>query len=133
MRHLERHHKEENEVQNILKHPKNTKERRRALGLLRNNTNFDLFLTGIVRPIRQQNKNENIEYFPCAYCKGLFLKNYLKRHAKSCYVKKQNQILREQGKKDHHLACSQTAIACAMDPTNVISKLNVKVKVCNKI
>ncbi|KAI4455725.1 hypothetical protein MML48_9g00002688 [Holotrichia oblita] len=74
-----------------------------------------------------KNANNNVEsndvYYPCVYCKGVFSKNYLRRHVKNCSVqncKKSTQ---------NCLTMSQTFTACEMDPTNVISKLNVKEKV----
>lgn len=93
MRHLQRHHGFENEVEDILKYPKNSKQRRQALSLLRNSTNFDLYIAGTVRPNRTLIKESDgeINYYPCAYCKGLFLRSYLKRHAKSCISQKSVQ------------------------------------------
>ncbi|KAJ8932570.1 hypothetical protein NQ318_007619 [Aromia moschata] len=44
---LARHHRSEKEVVNALQWPKGSKERRQALSLLRNATNFDLYITGI--------------------------------------------------------------------------------------
>ncbi|KAK4882281.1 hypothetical protein RN001_005600 [Aquatica leii] len=117
VRHLERHHKEEYEVQKLLQTPKNSKERRFALRT--------------TRPVRQVKENKENEYFACAYCKGIFLKNYLKRHCKSCAVKKEKDSLSKNSKNSHHLSCSQTVTACAMDPTNVISKLTIKEQVFN--
>ncbi|KAK5648222.1 hypothetical protein RI129_003114 [Pyrocoelia pectoralis] len=114
MRHLERNHKSEDEVNNIFQLPKNSKERRRAFAPNR-------------QIIKKPNEQE-VTYYPCAYCKGLFLKEYLKRHAKSCFVQKQAAD-RQEGKHIYHISNSQTIIACAMDPTDVISKLNVKEQV----
>lgn len=121
MRHLERQHKVEEEVRDILKHPRNSKERRRAFGLYRNEINFNLYINGLTR-------SKSSTYYPCAYCRGLYLKNYLKRHVKTCFV--QNQSLDgSDGRRKHYLSHAQTVTACAMDPTDVISKLNVKEKV----
>lgn len=131
MRHLKRNHIHLKEVQNVFKFPQNSKERRHALGLLRNNINFDLYLQGKIRPKRQHFQDiadKNIDYYPCIYCKGLFIKEYLKRHVKSCknFINNQTQI---RSIKTNHLSRSQTFIACAADPTNVISQLNVKEQV----
>ena len=56
MRHLERLHGTETAVQDILKYPKNSKQRRQALSLLRNATNFELYIGGTVRPNRKIKK-----------------------------------------------------------------------------
>ena len=56
MRHLERLHGTETAVQDILKYPKKSKQRRQALSLLRNATNFDLYIGGTVRPNRKIKK-----------------------------------------------------------------------------
>lgn len=122
---MERHHASETELKNILEYPKKSKERRHAFILLRNETNFNLFINGITRPNRQKVKNsdENSVYYPCVYCKGLFIKEYLKRHSKVCVVETKDR------KTKNHISLSQTVTACAMDPTNVITKLNVKQQV----
>lgn len=127
LRHLERHHGNEKEVKDVLQFPKCSKERRQALALLRNDTNFDLYIGGTVRPNRSvlQECATNQKYFPCAYCKGLFLEGYLKRHAKLCTSQKTDHISNKT-LRINHLSNSQTAIACASDPTDTISKLNVK-------
>ncbi|KAK5650136.1 hypothetical protein RI129_001165 [Pyrocoelia pectoralis] len=127
MRHLTRKHNDEMEVINILKLPIRSKERRKAFAMLRNNINFDLYINGVIKPNRYQEKTKNYNtlYFPCVYCKGIFTKQYLKRHNKSCFVKNNNS----KSENRNILARSQTLVACAMDPNIVISKLNVKEKV----
>lgn len=125
-RHLERNHSSESEVVDMLTFPKNSKERRRAFMLFRNETNFNLFINGITRPNRQTFKNfgKNEVYYPCAYCKGLYIREYLKRHSRHCPVKAKDTTFRK-----CHISASQTVSACAMDTTNTISKLNVKKQV----
>ncbi|KAI4464826.1 hypothetical protein MML48_3g00002230 [Holotrichia oblita] len=130
MRHLKRWHSQEQQVIDILSFPKKSKQRKEALAMFRNQTNFNLYLKGQICPNRRKpskNANNNVEsndvYYPCVYCKGVFSKNYLRRHVKNCSVqncKKSTQ---------NCLTMSQTFTACEMDPTNVISKLNVKEKV----
>lgn len=121
-------------MENIFQLPKNSKERRRVFALFKNDTNFDLYINGVTRPNRQIIKKPNrteVTYYPCSYCKGLFLKEYLKRHAKFCFVQKQ-AVDRIKKKPNYRISNSQTIAACAKGPTNVISKLNVKnqVKSC---
>lgn len=122
VRHLEMYHKEEKEVQKILDCPKGSKERRRAVILLRNSTNFDLYIRGIMRPRRFTNKNDAV-YYPCIYCKGVFKKKYLPRHSKLC---SNNKSIKTKMKfHSNYVTDSQTLAACAMDPTDMISRLNV--------
>jgi hypothetical protein len=134
MRHLKRHHSDEDEVRKIFRLPKNSKERRQAFALLRNETNFDLFIQGEERPYRMRSK-ENVStkllYSPCPYCKGLYLRNYLRRHAKNCHYQKHS--INKKRDKPNYLGDSQTLTACAMDPTKVISKLNIKNQVFSKM
>lgn len=130
LRHLERRHGNEKEVKSVLQFPKRSKERRQALSLLRNDTNFDLYIGGTLRPNRSvpQDMARNGKYYPCAYCKGLFLRSYLKRHSKSCKSQETDTICNKTVRISH-LSNSQTVIACASDPTDTISKLNVKKQV----
>ncbi|XP_031357056.1 uncharacterized protein LOC116180961 [Photinus pyralis] len=131
VRHLERHHYSEKDVRDMLALPTKSKQRRIALHLLRNNTNFELFVNGTTRPNRTDPKRSTgkAQYYPCVYCKGLFLKSYLKRHAKSC--KSQDIATGSSERRINHISHSMTITACAMDPTNVISRLNVKEQVFN--
>lgn len=130
MRHLQRHHINIKEIEDIFQHPKNSTERKNALALFRNETNFKLYLEGNVKPNRRNFDNiyDNTQYYPCAYCKGLFLKIFLKRHIKVCIAFTTNKNETKQLKLNH-ISRSHTVTACAADPTNVISQLNVKEQV----
>lgn len=64
-----------------------------------------------------------MEYYPCTYCKTLYSKLYLFRHAKICPIKKKST---ESNTKCKEITLSQTTVACALDQTEVISKLNIK-------
>lgn len=108
----------------ILQYPRKSKERRQAYSLLRNATNFDLYIQGELRPYRETNEESASLFYPCIYCKGLFKKQYLKRHTKRCLVNKEKIC----NSKDY-VSASQSLAACAMDPTNVISTLNIKEQV----
>lgn len=130
-RHLQRKHREKEEINNIFQYPKGSKERRHALSLLVNEASFDLYIRGIVRPnrkcIRERDK-VSTQFYPCAYCKGIFVKQYLKRHVKTCIGQKKSSIA-DNTNKNSCLSTSQTLVACAMDPTTVISKLRIKEQV----
>lgn len=129
MRHLQRHHAHEKEVECLIRMPQKSKARRDAVALLRNDINFDLYLTGTVRAKRQATEViENVSYQPCAYCKGLFRKTYLKRHAKSCILRK-SANMGDAPNRTNYLSESQTVVACAIDPTETIAKLNIRNKV----
>lgn len=123
VRHLMRHHNHENEVKNILEFPLKSKERKQAINLLKGSTNFDLYLKGILRPKKQRHEENSNDFYPCVYCKTLYSKLYLHRHAKMCPIKK-NSI--EANRKSKQITLSQIVIACALDTTDVISKLNIK-------
>jgi hypothetical protein len=103
MRHLERHHGSEKEIIEFFKYPKGSKDRRHALALFRNDTNFELYITGTSRPYRSTTKQllEDPEYYPCAHCKVLLRKDYLKRHAKVCIVAKNSCCDGRSNRKDH--------------------------------
>ncbi|KAJ8959507.1 hypothetical protein NQ318_022204, partial [Aromia moschata] len=108
LRHLIRKHK--NEDENILEFPKNSKKRRQALSLLRNDTNFNLFIQGIVRPKEQRFKN--------------FVKDdeFMIHSMRIFFGCQRNSNQR----KINHVSRSHTLTACVTDPTNVIFQLNVK-------
>lgn len=119
-------HGNKKEILKIMQLPKNSKARREAFVLLRNQIKFDLYIEGDVRPVRSQNI-KGFNFYPCVHCQGVFKKSYLKRHARHC---KQNQ---NKGARSNYVSESQTLTACLMDSTNAISKLNVKEKVFDKM
>lgn len=132
-RHLERKHDNEAEIQQIFCLEKNSKARKTALAILRNDTNFDLYIrNNELRTLRNRDVVTEFEYYPCAYCKALVLKTYLTRHVKTCPMKRRwLDTKTDTTTKTNHASNSQTEIVCARDPTNVISKLNIKSKVSN--
>lgn len=120
MKHLERHHASEKQVIDVLKIPKNSRDRRQALALLRHDTNFELYMTGNSRPYRKPSQQilNYTEYYPCPHCKILLRKGYLKRHTKFCIHKKSHSS--ETSTRKDHLSHSQTVVACAVDITNTV-------------
>lgn len=127
IRHMERHHRSEEEIEQILKQPKNSKARRQAFILLRKDTNFHLHISGTTRPCRQimEELTKDDDYYPCIHCKGLFKRKYLKRHAKVC----RHQGAESKSNRVDHLSTSHTLMACSSDLTDTISKMNVKYQV----
>nr|CAI5831886.1 unnamed protein product [Callosobruchus analis] len=107
--------------------PVKSKQRRQAsFDRLKGSTNFEMYLKGAIRPKKQRTEDTNVEYYPCIYCKELFSKKYLNRHAKICPVK--NNSTTAYGESSQ-ITLSQTAVACALNPNDVISKLNIKEQV----
>ncbi|KAJ8944578.1 hypothetical protein NQ314_009449 [Rhamnusium bicolor] len=76
VRHIETFHSDENEVKKFLILPKKSKERREAFTLLGHDTNFELFLTGEIRPCRKPDELES--KFNC-FTHAYIVKDYLKR------------------------------------------------------
>ncbi|XP_060533817.1 uncharacterized protein LOC132706479 [Cylas formicarius] len=128
-RHIQRRHSNEEEVIAIFQYPKGSRKRRDAHALLENESFFNQYIHGNTRPNRRgpDNIDNGAFYLPCAYCKGVYYKQYLRRHSKFCIVQRELST-KERGSQ---LSLSQTLTACSMDPTNVISKLNVKKEVFN--
>jgi hypothetical protein len=69
MRHLKRRHNDENEAIGIFNYPLHSNERRQAFAMLRNDTNFNLYITGLIRPNRQSTKtmDKDATYYPCVH------------------------------------------------------------------
>ncbi|KAG5863321.1 hypothetical protein JTB14_025935 [Gonioctena quinquepunctata] len=128
VKHLSRHHTHEKELKDVLDLPVKSKERKQALDLLEGSTNFELYLEGTICPKKQRTEDNNMEYYPCIYCKVLYSKRYLYRHAKICPIKQKST---GSNTKSQHIALSQTAVACALDTADVISKLHIKEQVFN--
>lgn len=124
---METYHSDENEIKAILAYPKCSRARRQAFSLLRKKTNFDLYINGVFRPYRMNKEQTSKTFYPCIYCRGLFKKGYLKRHTKVCSVEYSRNA--DPRIRHNYITDSQTLTACAMDPTNTISRLNVKEQV----
>lgn len=122
-RHLKRNHQDEKEVKELMMYPTNTVEgkqkRRNLLSLLRNQTNFNQY---IYDDDSESNK------IPCAFCKRVVKKSYLKRHYKKCLLKPVKK-----SKRLNHLAASQTMIALASQHTNTAATIRVKNEVFSRM
>lgn len=128
---MERNHGEEEEVLQIFSLTKNSKARKAALAMLRNDANFDLYIrNNELRTLRNRGDARECEYCPCAYCKALVLRTYLTRHVKVCPMRRRwLETKSNKTVKSNHASASQTIVACARDPNNVISSLQIKDKV----
>lgn len=119
-RHLIRNHKEEKEVQEMIGYSPKSKQRKEIIALLRNDGHFQEYLVGNVLPTYRPAVALDLnQYIPCGYCKGIFKKTYLSRHAKKCKAKEVHQ----RGAK--HMTASQTLIASASDFGSALSKMRV--------
>ncbi|XP_074026088.1 uncharacterized protein isoform X2 [Leptinotarsa decemlineata] len=127
-RHLERNHIDCKEVRDMLSYPKKHLERKKIIGLIRNDGHFTEFLKGNIHPKYDFN-TENKEYYPCCRCKALLSKNYLSRHKKRCILKSSSNT----NSALNQLAASQTLIACSIDQNNTIHKLRVKEEVFSRM
>lgn len=114
------------EVRNAFDFPVKSKERKKAISMFRNDSNFDLYVSGTVRPKKQVLLYEKKKYYPCIFCKGVFRKSYLNRHSKICNYNLEKNINQKNG---NIVSRSQTEVACFADPTNLISRLEVKEQV----
>lgn len=124
-RHLERNHDDEKAVREMLSLNKGSKERKKIIGLIRNEGHFEEYLRGKIRPSYKTKSKLNKELYPCAYCKGLYVKNFLYRHYKKCPAAN----IKEDSRRIQHLSASQTLISCALDTNNSLHKLRVKEEV----
>ncbi|XP_029658994.1 uncharacterized protein LOC115232951 [Formica exsecta] len=94
-RHLERVHKDEEEVKKFAALPKGNKERQKIIGFLRRRGNY-LFNTNptynkgeliVCRRPTESKKRTARDFICCAGCKGFFTKNNIRHHFKECTQK----------------------------------------------
>lgn len=97
-------------------------------------------MNGVTRPNRRRRNESNKDkknYHPCARCKGLYIKQYLRRHSQICTIKMKNVF---QNRKDDVDNPQTAGPACESSARSVTSKLNVSLKfslllnvICGKI
>ncbi|XP_042344430.1 uncharacterized protein LOC121944638 isoform X2 [Plectropomus leopardus] len=105
-RHLERIHSDKPEVAAAFQFPKSSRERQKIWNRLINQGNFahnkDVMKTGkghlVVRK-RPSKTHKAQDFLHCLYCRGLFVKNALYRHMKSCPEKGQHDVELEVGRR----------------------------------
>lgn len=113
-RHLLRMHSDEIDVSKAFSFPKNSKERRLHLDLIRNKGNFehntDVLESqkGKLIPCKQPKKKTKGEKFlHCVYCYGLFTKRVMWRHFQVCKFKPQDETRdKGQGKRRVQALCA---------------------------
>ncbi|XP_065212456.1 uncharacterized protein LOC135840056 [Planococcus citri] len=112
-RHLEKKHCDIEEVSNFLLFPKNSKERKNAIKLIRNRGNFASTQKGIIKPVKRlglkshQKKKKN--YVACVYCRGHYVAECMYRHVKNCLLKPDSDSIR--AFKERPLAKGQSVMA----------------------
>ncbi|KAL1498433.1 hypothetical protein ABEB36_009238 [Hypothenemus hampei] len=114
-RHLQRNHKEEGAVKELMSMPLKDPKRKILLNAIRRQGNFTTnAAVDIVRPIRRpkgtymsdvapNSQDGKAKYIVCQSCLGYFSRNYLRRHRKMCSLRKdQSSDTRE-----NHLSTAQ--------------------------
>uniref|UniRef100_A0A6P7H593 Uncharacterized protein LOC114344527 n=1 Tax=Diabrotica virgifera virgifera TaxID=50390 RepID=A0A6P7H593_DIAVI len=83
VRHLQRNHSCELEVQRILSKEKKSKERRELVSLLKKKGNFIKNSQECVKPVKQ-GLQPSQSFLPCSNCLGFYRSKFLYRHRKIC-------------------------------------------------
>nr|CAI5864195.1 unnamed protein product [Callosobruchus analis] len=122
-RHLERKHKDELEVKELMDKEPNSKEKKQLLLLIRNQGCLEDGLRGEIIPKKYKPGEEISErdFALCKSCKGFFKRLYLSRHVKNCFAKPC-----ESEDVSHPLTQSYIYTACQRKYGEVLSKLQVK-------
>lgn len=132
-RHLEAAHGDEAEVALAFQHPKNSKERRKKLDILRRRGNF-AHNAKVVREgagelqacYRPRECRRASEFIHCFHCQGLYAKKTLWKHMKICPAKKETSDESSSGKSRVRSKCAlKTAIVREISEglKNVISSM----------
>ncbi|XP_060537267.1 uncharacterized protein LOC132708736 [Cylas formicarius] len=82
LRHMERNHWDEFQVQEILSLEKKSKKRIKLIDKLRKEGDFS---TSNIVPVMANKKKLVEDYIVCKFCQGYYAKNSLRRHAKKCF------------------------------------------------
>ena len=127
-RHLEAVHENETEVAQALSLPKNSKERKNLLALIRNKGNHAHNVQvlkqnrGYIIPARRPTYIPNPrDYIPCDECFGYYLHMDMWRHKKNCFMRQSDP--KKKGGKSLQARC-ETLLPL---PDSVPSKLKEKV------
>lgn len=132
-RHLFRKHNTEEPVIKIMNCPKGSNERSNMINFLRKEGNLSIYYENIIRPVQRPSSNSNADiisenFLPCKYCKGLYKKSSLFRHAKKCYFNHdKNDSSQRYGSE------GQTILAFAGSRKKFLDRLRLKSEVFNKM
>lgn len=118
-RHLETVHKNKEEVARAFQYPKNSRERRNRLNILRRRGNFAHNASVVKRGAgelqacyRPKKSTEGIDYIHCYHCQGLYSKKTLWKHMRICPAKKESEEDSQSGKQRVRSKCAlKTAVA----------------------
>ncbi|KAL1516207.1 hypothetical protein ABEB36_000126 [Hypothenemus hampei] len=133
-RHLQRNHKEEGAVKELMSMPLKDPKRKILLNAIRRQGNFTTnAAVDIVRPIRRpkgtymsdvapNSQDGKAKYIVCQSCLGYFSRNYLRRHRKMCSLRKdQSSDTRE-----NHLSTAQLFAICSGQQKDFYESLRLK-------
>ncbi|CAH0556796.1 unnamed protein product, partial [Brassicogethes aeneus] len=129
-RHLERKHRDELEVKELMNKKPNSKEKKDMLLLLRHQGCLDDGLRGKIIPKKYKPGEEvnESDFALCKYCKGFFKRLFLSRHVKKCFAKPSGS---SDGTKP--LTESYIYMACQKKYGEVLNKLQVKKEVFERM
>lgn len=82
VRHLERNHQDELEVQKFMNLDKKSVIRLKLIDKLRREGDF---CTTNIIPVKLIKDKETSDYIPCKFCRGYYARRSLRRHAKKCH------------------------------------------------
>lgn len=130
-RHLFRKHSNEDSVVKILAIPRGNSQRKLFIDILRKQGNFSVLSENIVRPVQRppsSDSEKSLTYLPCKFCKGLYKKATLRRHAVKCHLNKHS------GKnKVRYASEGQTLLAFTESRKAFLNKLRLKSEVFDKM
>ncbi|XP_030586474.1 uncharacterized protein LOC115781159 isoform X6 [Archocentrus centrarchus] len=118
-RHLEAVHKNVEEVALAFQYPKNSRERRNRLNMLRRRGNFAHNASVVKRGAgelqacyRPRKSRGAIDFIHCYHCQGLYAKKTLWKHMRRCPAKKESNEDSKNGKQRVRSKCAlKTAVA----------------------
>lgn len=132
-RHLFRKHAEEESVKKIIEVPKGDSQRKFMIDLLRKQGNFSIIGENITRPVQRPTSKQNednvlpSDYLPCKYCRGLYKRNSLRRHALNCHFNNENR------QRKNFASEGQTMMAFTESRKEFLTKLRLKSEVFNQM
>lgn len=126
-----RNHKCEESVAEIASLPTGNAQRKVLFDLLRKQGNYSIYQENILRPVQRPSSSTAIDptliFLPCIYCKGLYRKQSLHRHAKKCrsnFSRNKHKRFSSEG---------QTMLAFTESRQPFLNRLRLKDEVFNKM
>ncbi|KYB24832.1 hypothetical protein TcasGA2_TC001429 [Tribolium castaneum] len=120
-------HMSEVSIQQLEKMPKGSIERKQFIAMLRKKGNFlspaQNEIKVVKRPVKEVDPSNIL---PCVYCKGFYMKRYLKRHVKTCLQRPTTS-----GAEDFRTADAQSYLAFRSVDQKFIDELRFKEGILN--